>query len=700
MKNERLFGLILCGMLFTSIVAVGQDAVPGLELHVAPSGNDTNAGTAAHPFATLERARDEIRVVKSGIGLPTGGVVVTLHGGLYSLVKPFDLTAEDSGTVASPIVYRARNKDEVRITGGKSVIGWKPVTDPTVLSRLDPAARDKVVWADLRAMGVHDYGTIGGGFGMRGGPGMELFFNDQPMTLSRYPNDGFIKITSAEGPTEKVIGNRKGRVEGIIGYEDDRPSRWSNEKEGWVLGYWFHDWAEQRQRIESIEKTTKRLTLATPHHHYGYRAGQWFYGFNLLCEIDRPGEWYLDRAAGSIYFWPPSPIENGRTAVSVLDNLVNMNNAKHVTLQRLTLEVVRGNAVTMTGADNDRLIGCTLRNIGSWAVRITGMKSGVVGCDITATGDGGISLNGGDRVKLIPAGLYAENNYIHNWSRWNRMNRHGIALNGVGNRAAHNLLHDSPHSAIHFSGNDHVIEYNEIHSVCTESNDAGAIYAGRNWTMRGTVIRYNHLHHIRGFQDKGCIGIYLDDMYSGTAIHSNLFHDVTRAAYIGGGRDNSIENNIFVDCKPAVHVDSRGLGWAYYWPADWVKEIKEKGTLSGVRYNKPPYSTRYPQLANLLEQEPAAPVGSLIARNVYWGGRWDEVDKKSLPHVKFQSNLLDTDPLFIDETKGNYQLREASPAFKLGFQRIPIEKIGLVDNESRASWPVLHTVRPKVKSAK
>jgi len=181
--------------------------------------------------------------------------------------------------------------------------------------------------------------------------------------------------------------------------------------------------------------------------------------------------------------------------VSVPDSLVTMTGAGHVTLRGLTLEGVRGTAVKIERATQNKLVGCTLRNIGSWAVSISGTNSGVVGCDISATGDGGIRISGGDRKTLAPAGLYAKNNHIHNWSRWNRMNRHGIAIDGVGNRAAHNLLHDSPHAATNFSGNDHVIEFNEIHNVCNEANDSGAIYAGRNWTMRGTVIRHNYLHH-------------------------------------------------------------------------------------------------------------------------------------------------------------------------------------------------------------
>jgi len=31
-------------------------------------------------------------------------------------------------------------------------------------------------------------------------------------------------------------------------------------------------------------------------------------------------------------------------------------------------------------------------------------------------------------------------------------------LSGVGNRASHNLIHDAPHAAILFGGNDHRIE--------------------------------------------------------------------------------------------------------------------------------------------------------------------------------------------------------------------------------------------------
>ena len=129
------------------------------------------------------------------------------------------------------------------------------------------------------------------------------------MTLARWPNDGFIKITEVLGPTPVDVRGTKGCKEGKFAYDSDRPKRWAGEKDLWVHGYWFWDWAEQRHPVESLDAEKRVITLKPPYHGYGYRKGQWFYAFNLLAELDRPGEWYLDRSTGVLYFWPPAPLE-------------------------------------------------------------------------------------------------------------------------------------------------------------------------------------------------------------------------------------------------------------------------------------------------------------------------------------------------------------------------------------------------------
>ncbi|MGQ9590185.1 MAG: alpha/beta hydrolase fold domain-containing protein [Planctomycetota bacterium] len=603
--------------------ADAQGPAPGPDLCVSPAG----------PFPTLESARDAVRKKKAEGALPARPFVVEVAGGTYVREGPFELGPEDSGREGVPIVYRARAGEEVRISGGRVVRGFQPASDPEVLERLDPAVRGKVLQADLRANGISNLGGIAS-------DRLEVFVRDAPMTLARWPDEGFAKIADVAVKDGHSIHGREGSKVGKFVYEGDRPARWTGEKDPWAHGYWFWDWSDGRERIASIDPASKTISLGGPPHHYGYRKGQWYYAFNLLSELDRPGEWYLDRESGILYLYPPGEIRDGDVVVSVAPSLLEVRGAAHVGIEGFVFEACRGTAASIRDCESVRIARATFRNLGGAAVRVEGGRGVEIrASEIYATGEGAIALRGGDRKSLAPAGHAARENHIHHYGRWNRMYTPAVSLDGVGCRAVGNWIHDAPHQAIAFSGNDHAIEENEIHDVCTESNDAGAIYSGRDWTWRGTVIRGNYLHDIRGFEGRGCVGVYLDDMLSGTAIERNVFRRVTRAAFIGGGRDTRIEENVFVDCDPAVHVDARALGWASYHAEAWIREGREKGTLSGTRYAEPPFD-RYPGLARILDEEPAAPRGNVIARNVCVGGRWDEVEPAARPCVRWEDNVL------------------------------------------------------------
>ena len=110
------------------------------------------------------------------------------------------------------------------------------------------------------------------------------------------------------------------------------------------------------------------------------------------------------------------------------------------------------------------------------------------------------------------------------------------------------------------------------------------------------------------------MGVYLDDQFCGTEIAGNLFHKVTRAAMIGGGRDCAIVNNVFVDCVPATHVDARGLGWAASGREGLERSLKS------LPYQGPLWAKRYPKLVNILDDDPMAPKGT-SSRHICVGGR-------------------------------------------------------------------------------
>jgi len=667
---------VIIVLLFSILLA--QAAAAKVDFYVSPSGDDSASGSQKRPFATLTRARDAIRELKEAGDLPNGDITVHVRRGVYSLAESFELTNKDSGTESSLIVYRAYKNEQVRLIGGKHIDGFKPVTDPAILKRIDQKYHDKILQTDLKAQGITNFGKVSPK--RFGGPahstGLELFFEDKPMTLARWPNDGFVKITGlVELGTVNVRGT-KGSKTGKFMYEGDRPKRWAGENDVWVHGYWFWDWSDERQQVESIDTDKRIISVSPPYHNYGYRIGQWFYGLNILAELDTPGEWYLDRETDILYFWPPERIEKGCAVVSVLNNLVEMSGVSHVSIQGVIFEAARGTAVVMSNCEDTQISSCILRNLGGSAVRIGGGSyNSVVACEIYATGSGGISLRSGERKTLRPGGHRALNNHIHHYGRWQRMYTPAISLAGVGNQAAHNLIHSAPHMAVMFSGNDHVMEFNEIHNVCLESNDAGAIYSGRDWTMRGTVIRYNYLHEITGFENRGCVGVYLDDMFCGTEIYGNVFYKVTRAAFIGGGRDCLVENNIFVDCKPALHIDARAMTWAKYHVDTTMTE-----RLKAMPYMSELWQKRYPRLVNILEDEPAAPKGNIVRRNICSGGEWLELYSVNKKMVTWEDNLIDKEPGFVDKANMNFQLKDDSRAYKLGFKPIPLEKIGLLED--------------------
>jgi hypothetical protein len=248
-----------------------------------------------------------------------------------------------------------------------------------------------------------------------------------------------------------------------------------------------------------------------------------------------------------------------------------------------------------------------------------------------------------------------------------------------------------------------VIEYNEIHNVVYECGDAGAFYVGRDWTQRGTVLRHNYWHHVAGATGThhGGMTIYLDDQHSGHIIHGNLFERCSRAVFIGGGDDNIVTNNVFIDCPRAAHIDNRGMGWQKKFTDDPKSSINT--TLRAMPYTSDLWRDRYPTLATILDDEPGVPKRNVFRRNISAGGRWDDIHQGTRHLQTVEDNLVfDSEPEWIRLVKDNreqpiqLEFKDPKAVAEIGFEALPLEKMGLYNDDRRASWPVHHEVRAVV----
>jgi hypothetical protein len=184
-----------------------------------------------------------------------------------------------------------------------------------------------------------------------------------------------------------------------------------------------------------------------------------------------------------------------------------------------------------------------------------------------------------------------------------------------------------------------------------------------------------------GFTD--VMSVYMDDFACETTVYGNVFVNGGRTVMVGGGRDILIENNLFIDGHPAVHVDARGKrAWAAACFDGPNSVLMTR--LRAVRFAEPPYSIRYPHLATILQEAYGMPERNVIRHNISYGGIWRELqDGITDSLVSFEDNFVDADPGFVSAGDRDFRLRPDAPVFRSGFQRLETEKIGLYNDAYR-----------------
>lgn len=688
----RWLGWLLALGLLGGAAWGGDVVTPGITLYVSTRGDDAWSGTRATarggdgPFATLERARDAIRALKGQGGLPRGGVRVVLAPGVYRRTASFTLTADDSGTPEAPIVYTGPTRGTAVLSGGQALNGFTPVTAPAISRRFDPAVRDRVRQCDLRAQQITDFGELTSrGHGRTGDhllAPLELFFRGHAMQLARWPNAG---VWANDGWLVNTLGTR----EACLGYTGDRPRRWASDTDIWVHGFWGSEWHFTTQPVLRIDRDARRI-YPSPAASIG--GNDRFYVVNVLEELDTPGEYYLDRETGLLYFLPPATIRDGDAVVSLLRApLLELHDVQHVSFERLTLTDTRASAARITGGRGVTLAGCTIRNTGTDGVRLLrGFDHRIISCDFTATGDCGVYVEAGDRAQLIPANHTVHNCHFFAVSRLGQTYKGavGVKWEGVmGLRLTHNLIHDLNHTGIFFFGNDIVMEDNELYNCVLQGDDAGAVYTGRDWTFQGNVFRHNYLHH-NGSSGRhpvyGSMGLYHDDAAGGTRVEDNIFAWVSKAVFAGGGINTRVENNYFIDCAPAYWIDERGVSGNI---GGFMQE-----RFDSVHAGDPRWAERYPNFRVVQDAfrhgTGIPPVGNSFTHNIVAGSprKWMIAPWPEAPdYLPIEHNMLDADPRFADPAWGDYRLRPDSPALDLGIQPIDVAGFGLVKDAYRTA---------------
>ena len=709
-------------------------------LYVNPqAGCDDNKGTASKPFASLEKARDAIRALKRDGAFPGNGVAVELTGTFAMPTNTFALDANDGGPCAdAPVIYRA-SKRGARFLGGHVLpeSGFRTVTDAATLARLPDGARGKVVCFDLKSLGVASLPPLPDKFS--GWSEMEVFSGGKAMRLARWPNTGWAEIAKVIDRGVKPIDKATGEWEfgykgGTFEYAEDAPARWKVEKGIWMNGFWCHDWANETLKIGAIDKEKKQITAAAIHTYGIGNSSKWhtakrrYYVFNLLEELDSPGEWYVDRENGVLYFYPPGGDLSGVVLSVQKKPLIQINKACNVRLEGLTFQYSTGKAVSVVACENVVLENLRVSDLTADGIGISGGKScGLNRCEVSDVGGTCVSVSGGDRKSLTACGHFVTDCRLHHSGRLQRTQGICLSFSGVGIRVAHNLIYDSPYIAVVYGGNENLFEYNEVHSAMMESGDGGGLYTGRDWGSQGNVVRYNYFHHFgrpgvdwqkaRGLnpdyeplgENVMVMGVYLDDCDSGDTVCNNIFYRTGWSAFVGGGRYNTISNNLFVECTSALHVDDRGLVRAR--PGEGTKDGWDLlAKLQALNFQDAPWKDKYPHLVNIMQDEPKLPLHNVFSGNVAINcprflQMHGSMETTTLPRLDFHDNLVfgpvnkgdeEAFPQTGDGKKraefrpenladiaapdvNGFKVQDSADFKRLApwFKRVPLEKIGL-----------------------
>lgn len=560
---------------------------------------------------------------------PNEDLDISAAPGTYEICHTLNITRSNVSIIGE--------NGDVKLRGSKTVyIDTLPRTD-------------NIVSVNLRECGINDAGKFGLGpfedfwivydipkpHMTDSGPGLELFYAEKIMPISRYPKKGFMHIKKSLGDTPINFRDKQnGTQEGKFIPDDNIVKTWDDYRNILLIGYWNADWATQRHAIESIDKNTGEINVTKPYHCFGYRDGECFteknggkfYAINVRSAVQNPGEWCIDRENMILYIYP---YENQKYInISCADDMFYACGVNNIKISGFDISECRKSGIMLENCSNILISDVNVKNVGAWGILAESCRHTTIQrCEVSLTGGGGIGANGGDRKKLISSENIIRKCTVHDISRWHKTYMAALDISGVGCTLSENYIYDVPHFGIVFAGNNHIIEKNEIKNACYESNDAGAIYSGKNYTYYGNIIRYNYIHDLPGYNNCGCVGLYFDDAMSSADVYGNVFANIPYIGLLlGGGRDFQIHDNMFINCKMSIMYDQRAAEWKSLY-----QRLLDR--LDEVDITSDAWKNAYPSLYKIHSNDMFMPIGNSITGNTIIGGDGFAFQKESLINI-------------------------------------------------------------------
>jgi hypothetical protein len=268
------------------------------ELFVSASGSDSASGEKGSPFKTLERAKEEIAKINSGMN---GDIIVNVASGTYNLEATMVFDETHSGKNGYDVIMLGEDKNNPPvISGGEKVMGWEKYSD--VLYRA-PAPEGIT---EVRNLYINKFPAVRAR--------SKYTYNirsvyDDPIT-TEYIRDGF--TISSENFIKNFTNIEDMEMVFQCVWTAPRYPITKIERDGNMIIL--------RSNNGILEKK-QTISFLTP------KVGSSFYLENAFQLLDEPGEFYFNKSDGYIYYYPykQDDLSLAETYVAKLSNLVKVS---------------------------------------------------------------------------------------------------------------------------------------------------------------------------------------------------------------------------------------------------------------------------------------------------------------------------------------------------------------------------------------